>query len=73
MQNVKTLSDAMFSGDPKRAARVIYEQLTSNPTVHRIILGSDAMSRIGVKMDDLQKDYDASKLIAHSTDFASIN
>jgi short-subunit dehydrogenase len=70
MQNVATLSDVMFPGDPKRAARVIYEQLTSNPTVHRIILGSDALSRIGVKIDDLQKDFDASKLIAHTTDFA---
>ncbi|WP_394769626.1 SDR family NAD(P)-dependent oxidoreductase [Lacisediminihabitans sp.] len=70
MQNVKSLSDIMFPGDPRRAARVIYEQLTNNPTVHRIILGSDAMGRIGVKIDDLQGDYDASKLIAHTTDFA---
>jgi len=69
MQNVEALSDVMFPGDPKRAAKVIYEQLTTSPTVHRIILGSDAMSRIEVKIDDLQKDFDASKLIAHTTDF----
>jgi short-subunit dehydrogenase len=69
MQNVQELSDVMFPGDPKRAARVIFEQLTGDPEVHRIILGSDAMARIGVKIDDLQRDYDASKLIAHTTDF----
>ncbi|WP_309616030.1 SDR family NAD(P)-dependent oxidoreductase [Salinibacterium sp.] len=72
MQNVRELSGVMFPGDPKRAAMVLFDQLTTNPSVHRIILGSDAMNRIGAKIDDLQKDYDASKLIAHTTDFAHV-
>lgn len=70
MQNVETLKDVMFPGDPKRAAEVLFEQLTGNPTVHRIILGSDAMQRIQAKMDDLQADFAASGSTAHTTDFA---
>ncbi|MET0884994.1 MAG: SDR family NAD(P)-dependent oxidoreductase [Mycetocola sp.] len=69
MQNVATLSDAMFPGDPKLAARVIYEQVTTDPTFHRLILGSDAIVRIGAKIDDLQADFAASSLLAHTTDF----
>ncbi|WP_253259094.1 SDR family NAD(P)-dependent oxidoreductase [Subtercola boreus] len=72
MQNVAALSDVMFPGDPKLAAKVIFEQLTNNATAHRIILGSDAMDRIGTKIDDLQADYDASRLIASSTDFVRV-
>jgi len=72
MQNVAELSDVMFPGDPKLAAKVIFDQLTNDPTVHRIILGSDAMNRIGAKIDDLQGDYDASRVIARSTDFVRV-
>ncbi|TFW00183.1 SDR family NAD(P)-dependent oxidoreductase [Leifsonia flava] len=70
MQNVEMLRDVIFPGDPKRAAEVLFEQLTSHPTMHRIILGSDAMRRIQTKMDDLQADFDASRLFAAKTDFA---
>lgn len=69
MQNIAELSDVMFPGDPKAAARVIFEQLKSDHPAHRIILGTDAMKRIKIKMDDLQADYDRSGLIASSTDF----
>ena len=69
MENVAELSDVMFPGDPKRAARVIYEQLTGGPTFHRLILGSDAMVRIGAKLDDLRADFATSRLIAPTTDF----
>jgi short-subunit dehydrogenase len=69
MQNVESLKDVMFPGDPKRAAEVLFEQLTGDLTGHRIILGSDALQRIQIKMDDLQADFDASQRIAHTTDF----
>ena len=70
MRNVEALKDVIFPGDPKRAAEVLFAQLTSDTTAHRIILGSDAMQRIQAKMDDLQSDFDASRAFAHTTDFA---
>lgn len=70
VQNVEALKDVILPGDPKRAAEVLFAQLTSHTTAHRIILGSGAMHRIQAKMDDLQADVDASRAFAHATDFA---
>jgi len=70
MQNVESLMDVMFPGDPKLAAAGIFATLKADPKMHRIILGADAYSRIGEKIKDLQSDYEASRELAHSTNFA---
>ena len=69
MQNVEALKDQIFPGDPKRAAEVLFDQLTGGSSAHRIILGSDALQRIEAKMEDLRADFDASLDFARSTDF----
>jgi hypothetical protein len=36
---------------------------------HRVVLGSDAQRRIGVKLDQLQAEFEAGRELALSTDF----
>ncbi len=64
------MGDHMFPGDPVRAAGAIYAALKSDSKAHRIILGADAYRNIGAKIDDLRADYEASREMAHSTDYA---
>lgn len=64
-----SLTPDMFPGDPVRAAEVIYEAVTAPHPQHWIVLGSDAQRRIGVKLDQLRAEFDASKELALSTDF----
>ncbi|MGV9526318.1 SDR family NAD(P)-dependent oxidoreductase [Streptomyces cellulosae] len=59
----------MFPGDPARAAEVIFEEALSPAPRHRVVLGSDAQRRIGVKLDQLRADYEAGNDVALSTDF----
>ncbi len=66
---MQTLIPEMFPGDPARAAKVIYEVVSSGRMRHWVILGSDAHRRIGVKLDLQRQEYDAGKEIAFSTDF----
>jgi NAD(P)-dependent dehydrogenase (short-subunit alcohol dehydrogenase family) len=68
-------------GDPVKAAAIVlqvvgmsdppFEVLKSNPKVRRIILGSDAYTAIGSKLDALRAEYEASKDLAYTTDFAN--
>jgi NAD(P)-dependent dehydrogenase (short-subunit alcohol dehydrogenase family) len=63
------IDDQMFPGDPVRAASAIFTALKSDSKAHRIIVGADAYRNIGAKIDDLRADHEASRAMAHSTDF----
>ncbi|HEY2750730.1 SDR family NAD(P)-dependent oxidoreductase [Phenylobacterium sp.] len=65
------IGDDMFPGDPARAASAIFTALKSDSRAHRIILGADAYRNIGAKLEGLRADYEASREIAHATDFQS--
>jgi NAD(P)-dependent dehydrogenase (short-subunit alcohol dehydrogenase family) len=59
----------MFPGDPERFAAAIYEIVASNSPRHWVVLGSDAMRRIGAKFDMLRAELEAGKDMAFSTDY----
>jgi NAD(P)-dependent dehydrogenase (short-subunit alcohol dehydrogenase family) len=59
----------MFPGDPDRFAAAIYEIVASNSPRHWVVLGSDAMRRIGAKLDMLRAELEAGKDMAVSTDY----
>jgi NAD(P)-dependent dehydrogenase (short-subunit alcohol dehydrogenase family) len=63
------ITPEMFPGDPVRAARAIYEVVTSDRPRHWVILGSDAYRRIGAKLDQLLAEFQAGKEMALSTDY----
>jgi NAD(P)-dependent dehydrogenase (short-subunit alcohol dehydrogenase family) len=66
---VEKVTPDMFPGDPDRFAAAIYQVVASNRPRHWVVLGSDAMRRIGVKLDMLQAELEAGKDIAVSTDY----
>jgi NAD(P)-dependent dehydrogenase (short-subunit alcohol dehydrogenase family) len=68
-QMIGSLTPEMFPGDPDRAARAVYEVVTSDNPPHWVPLGSDAYRRIGVKLAALQDEFAAGKELALSTDF----
>ncbi|MGW0860510.1 oxidoreductase [Streptomyces sp. NPDC002690] len=64
-----SLTPEMFPGDPERAAEAIWQVATAQETPHWVVLGSDAQRRIGVKLEQLQAEFEAGKDLAYSTDF----
>ena len=66
---VEKITPDMFPGDPDRFAAAIYQVVASNRPRHWVVLGSDAMRRIGVKVDMLQAELEAGKDMAVSTDY----
>jgi NAD(P)-dependent dehydrogenase (short-subunit alcohol dehydrogenase family) len=66
---VRAVAPENFPGDPVRAARAIYDVVASGESRHRVILGSDAQRRIGVKLDALRDEYEAGRAMALSTDY----
>ena len=64
-----SLTPEMFPGDPKRAAKAVYEVVTSDDPPHWVPLGSDAYRRIAVKLSALQREFEAGKELALSTDY----
>jgi len=66
---VEKVTPDMFPGDPDRFAAAIYQVVASNRPRHWVVLGSDAMRRIGVKVDMLQAELEAGKDMAVSTDY----
>jgi NAD(P)-dependent dehydrogenase (short-subunit alcohol dehydrogenase family) len=66
---VDKVTPEMFPGDPDRFAAAIYEVVASNSPRHWVVLGSDAMRRIGAKLDMLRADLEAGKDMAVSTDY----
>lgn len=52
-----TLTPGMFPGDPARAAEAIYQVATADQPRHWVLLGSDALRRVGVKLDALRAGY----------------
>ncbi|TDW98558.1 SDR family NAD(P)-dependent oxidoreductase [Kribbella sp. VKM Ac-2566] len=68
-QMMGSLTPEMFPGDPARAAKAVYEVVTSENPPHWVPLGSDAYRRIGVKLEALQREFEAGKELAHSTDY----
>jgi len=59
----------MFPGDPERFAAAIHEIVASDSPRHWVVLGSDAMRRIGAKLDMLRAELEAGKDMAVSTDY----
>jgi short-subunit dehydrogenase len=68
-QMMGSLTPEMFPGDPARAAKAVYEVVTSDNPPHWVPLGSDAYRRIGVKLEALQREFEAGKDLALSTDY----
>jgi hypothetical protein len=64
-----SLTPEMFPGDPARAAKAVYEVVTSDNPPHWVPLGSDAYRRIGVKLEALRREFEAGKELALSTDY----
>ncbi len=64
-----SLTPDMFPGDPERAAEAICRAVTAPRPRHWVVLGSDAQRRIGVKLDQLRKEFEAGAELARSTDF----
>ena len=67
---MKNSGEDMFPGDPVRAAATIFDVLTSDDIPQRLVLGSDAHKRIGVKLAKLNEEHDAGRVLAYSTDYA---
>ncbi|CCK24623.1 short-chain dehydrogenase/reductase SDR [Streptomyces davaonensis JCM 4913] len=63
------LTPQMFPGDPERAAAAIRQVVIAPKPPHRVVLGSDAQRRIGVKLDHLRAEFEAGEELAYSTDF----
>jgi len=59
----------MFPGDPVRAAAAIYQVVASEHPRHWVVLGSDALRRIGVKLDMQRAEIEAGKDMTLSTDY----
>ena len=66
---VDKVTPEMFPGDPDRFAAAVYEIVASNSPRHWVVLGSDAMRRIGAKLDMLRAELEAGKDMAVSTDY----
>jgi NAD(P)-dependent dehydrogenase (short-subunit alcohol dehydrogenase family) len=66
---VQTAPDAVFLGDPARAAKALIEAVESDRRSRRVIFGSDAYGAITSKLQALQTEYEAGQSIAYSTDF----
>jgi short-subunit dehydrogenase len=64
-----SLTPEMFPGDPVRAAKAIYQVVTSDDPPHWVPLGSDAYRRIGAKLSALRQEFEAGQELAISTDF----
>jgi len=68
-EQVAAVTPDMFPGDPARVAAAIHDEIVA-PTGRRwLVLGSDALRRIGAKVAALQQDLDAAVLTASRTDF----
>lgn len=66
---VEKVTPDMFPGDPDRFAAALYQVVVSDRPRHWVVLGSDAMRRIGVKLDMLRAELEAGKDMAFSTDY----
>lgn len=62
-----TLTPGMFPGDPARAAEAIYQVATADQPRHWVLLGSDALRRVGAKLHALRAEYEAGRELAFST------
>ena len=59
----------MFPGDPDRAAAAIARNVRADAPRHWLILGSDAHRRIGMKLTQLEAEFDDGLELAESTDY----
>jgi NAD(P)-dependent dehydrogenase (short-subunit alcohol dehydrogenase family) len=66
---VEKVTPDMFPGDPVRAAAAIYQVVASERPRHWVVLGSDALRRIGVKLDMQRAEIEAGKDMTLSTDY----
>lgn len=66
---VSRATPEQFPGDPARAAAAIIGVVGSATAPRRVILGSDALRRIGDKLDALQSELRTGRTLALSTDF----
>ncbi len=66
---VDKVTPDMFPGDPDRFAAALYQVVASDRPRHWVVLGSDAMRRVGVKLDMLRAELEAGKDMAFSTDY----
>ena len=66
---VEKVTPDMFPGDPVRAAAAIYQVVASDRPRHWVVLGSDALRRVGVKLDMQRAEIEAGKDLTLSTDY----
>ena len=57
-------------GDPRKAAAAMIAAATAGDPPQRLVLGSDALARIGAKLDQVRSDLDAWREVTVSTDLA---
>jgi NAD(P)-dependent dehydrogenase (short-subunit alcohol dehydrogenase family) len=69
---MQTAGPELFPGDPALAAAAIYDVMSANPAVHRVILGSDAYRRIEAKLQTLQAELEAGRDLAYTTDYKDL-
>jgi len=69
LSEVEKVTPDMFPGDPLRAAAAIYQVVASERPRHWVVLGSDALRRIGVKLDMQRAEIEAGEDMTLSTDY----
>ena len=57
-------------GDPRKAAAAMIAAATAADPPQRLVLGADALARIGAKLDQVRSDLDAWREVTVSTDLA---
>ena len=66
---VGAVTPDMFPGDPARVAKAIFEEAVFGSGRHWVVLGSDAVRRINLKLEALAKDVRLSAHTAAGTDY----
>lgn len=68
-ERVSTVTPEMFPGDPARVAKAIFEETLFPSGRHWVVMGSDALRRISLKLDALTGDIRLGARSAAQTDF----
>ncbi|MDP4076387.1 oxidoreductase [Acidovorax sp. A1169] len=57
------------AGDPVRAARAVFDAVTSGKAPHHLLLGNDAFEGAMAKLDELRIEFSAGETVARGADF----
>jgi len=68
-ERVSTVTPEMFPGDPARVAKAIFEEALFPSGRHWVVMGSDAVRRINLKLEALTRDIRLGARTAAETDY----